>query len=160
MPKKKVVKKAADKRLVTVHTCFSIEDGESLPLICACRKKIYLHQAKRWVSVGLAEWISIGKRTYHDKICIIGGDARRTPRSATIDAAHIYRAYVSDHGLQEQERINAYGQLNRQVILDLVKYYDPAEYDRIKALNIDRPVIDISFDDRTVGGIGKFKETK
>src|SRR5271154_5672664 len=103
MPKKKVAK---DKKTVAVHTCFSVELAEALPSLCACRRKITLHQAKRWVRTGLAEWISVGKRTYHDKICMINGSAQRTPRAATIDKAHIERAYTSDHGLEERVRID------------------------------------------------------
>lgn len=134
MPKKKV-----DKKTVRVHTCFSAED--EMPSLCACRRMIFRHQADRWVRTGMAVWISIGKRAFRDKICMLDGSAQRTPRAATIDKAHIERAYASDHGLEERVRIEEYGQLNREVLLALVQVVPAWKFDEDESRDYGVPVV-------------------
>jgi hypothetical protein len=134
MPKKKV-----DKKTVRVHTCFSPE--EEMPLVCACRRDIMRHQADRWVSTGMAVWISIGKRHFRDKICMLDGSSQRTPRAATIDKAHIERAYASDHGLEEQARIEAYGEMSQQVLLAMVRVVPAWKCDEDEAKDFGVPVV-------------------
>jgi hypothetical protein len=153
MPKKKVAK---DKKTVSVHTCFSLDLGEELPSLCACRRKITLFQAKRWVRTGLSEWIAVGKRTFHDKICMINGSAQRTPRAATIDKAHIERAYTSDHGLEDRVRIETYGQINKEELAKLVRVVPSYEFDDGFDLDYGRSILYIPGDCRTPGGIGKW----
>jgi hypothetical protein len=150
MPKKKVI----IKKVVSVHTCFSVDLGEELPSLCACRRKITLHQAKRWVQTGLAEWISVGKRTFHDKICMINGSAQRTPRAATIDKAHIERAFV-DGNLEEVVRIQTYGQINKEELAKLVRLVPSYEFDKGLEQDYGIPVLYIPSNARTAGGIGK-----
>lgn len=151
MPKKKVIK---DKKVVTVHTCFSVELGEELPSMCACRRKITLHQAKRWVSTGLAEWISVGKRTFHDKVCMVNGSAQRTPRAATIDRTHIQRAFV-DGNLEEIARIQTYGEINKEELAKLIRVVPSYEFDKGFKEDYGIPVLYIPSNARTAGGIGK-----
>lgn len=123
MPKEKVGKKT-----VRVHTCFSVE--EEMPLVCACYRKITRHQANRWVRTGLAVWIVIGRKSFRDKICMLDGSSQRTPRAATIDKAHIERAYASDHGLEDRERIEEYGRLTRQTLLSFVQQVPAEKFDK------------------------------
>lgn len=89
----------------------------------------------------MAVWIAIGKRVFRDKVCMLDGSAQRTPRAATIDKAHIERAYASDHGLEEQARIEAYGQLNRETILALVRAVPAGEFDECEARDYGVPVV-------------------
>lgn len=140
---------------VRVHTCFSIEIGDPLPSICACRRFITLHQAKRWVACGLADWVSVGKRTFHDKICIIGGSALRTPRGATIDRTHIERAFVQGK-LEEVARIEAYGEINKEAIRALTVFVDPIKFDKDFREEWGRAILWTFGEDRTAGGIGKY----
>lgn len=143
-------------QMVRVHTCFAIEEGERFPSMCACRRVIHRHQARRWVSVGLCDWvIDADGITRHDKVCIIGGSAVRTPRCATIEEPHILRAYVNGD-LEEVARIEEYGRSTKDAWSDLIKFEDPEKFDRDKASDYGIPVIWSSFDDRTVGGIGKY----
>lgn len=95
-----------------------------------------------------AEWV---KGTDHRHACLIGGMARRTPRSATIDDKHIERAYV-ECDLEEKTRINEYGKLNSDFIKSLRLFVQATKFDEIKKQNIDIPVIQNNDDNRTVGG--------
>lgn len=140
MPKKKVIKVKKNKKTVRVHTCFSIQLGEELPTVCACNRTITLHQAQRWVRTGLSDWISVGKRTFHDKLCMINGSARRTPRAATIDKAHIERAYV-DGSLEEQIRIKEYGLINQEELAKLIRVVPSYEFDKGEEENRGLPVL-------------------
>jgi hypothetical protein len=154
MPTKKVVKQKeiTTKKTVHVHTC--IEFGEELPTICACRRWITLYQAKRWVRTGLADWISIGKRTFHDKVYIFNKSSQRTPRAATIDKAHIERAYVAGN-LQEQVRIKEYGLINQQELAKLIRPVVSSEFDEGKDNDFGRAILYMPNTQRTPGGIGK-----
>jgi hypothetical protein len=139
---------------VLVHTCFAIAEGEQLPSICACYQRVDLVQAKRIVGENLAEWVTDGKKTAHDAICIIGGVSRRTPRTATIDEKHIERAYLNGD-LEERIRINVYGELSREVIADLVTLIPAEEFDRKKKSLLDVPVLQFIEDNRTPGGVSE-----
>lgn len=144
-------KQSKENNLVTVHTCFSIEMGDPFPDVCACRRKIKLQHAKRWVAGGIAEWVSVGRKTTHDKICVIGGSALRTPRVATIEKAHIERAYGVGCGgdIEEAARIEAYGEINREALRSLTVYKDPVEFDEAKKKDWGTPVLYSVTNDRT-----------
>jgi len=106
------------------------------------------------VGEGIAEWVTDGKRTFHNAVCLIGGLARRTPRAATIDSKHIFRAYVRGN-LEEQERINEYGWLSKQVLWDLTTFVPAWKFDEMKAQGLDIPVMQFPEDNRTPGGINE-----
>lgn len=141
-------------KTVLIHSCYDIAAGEACPLICACRTKVDIHQAKRMIREGIADWVTDGKRTFHNAVCLIGGLSRRTPRAATIDNKHIFRAYVRG-SLDEQERINEYGRLSQQVITELTSYVLPAEFDEMRKKNLNVPVLQFPEDNRTVGGVSE-----
>ena len=145
MPKKKA---KPEKKMVMIHSCFDIELGDKLPSLCACNLLKTITETQGMVGRNEAEWV---KGTDHRHACLIGGMARRTPRSATIDDKHIERAYV-ECDLEEKTRINEYGKLNSDFIKSLRLFVQATKFDEIKKQNIDIPVIQNNDDNRTVGG--------
>lgn len=141
-------------KTVLIHSCYDVSAGEACPSVCACRLRGDVNQAKRMVGEGIAEWVTDGKRTFHNAVCLIGGMSRRTPRAATIDSKHIFRAYVRG-SLEEQERINEYGDLSRKLILDLIRYVPEHTFDAMKKTGIDVPVLQFTEDNRTPGGVSE-----
>jgi len=79
---------------------------------------------------GLAEYVlKYDKQSvYHspNEICIIERK-KSTPRAATIERAHIERAYVAGD-LQEQERIKVYGEMQREFFASITRLYDNDEW--------------------------------
>ena len=74
-----------------VHYCYSQELNEPQPKICKCRKFISREEATDHVANGIADWIvkyPEGISTYD---IILKGIAGKTPRSQTIEKAHIER---------------------------------------------------------------------
>jgi len=63
-----------------------------------------------------------GKQVYRSVV------AKQTPRVATIEAAHIIRAYVNENE-EEQQRIEAYGELNKEFFVGLMAPFqdDPTD---------------------------------
>lgn len=110
-------KKAEPKKRVRIHSCFDIEAGENIPSMCACNIYKTVKEAQGMVGRNEAEWV---KSTDHRDACLIAGMARRTPRSATIDAKHIQRAFV-DGDIEEKHRIEEYGVLNFAFLKSLKK---------------------------------------
>jgi hypothetical protein len=55
--------------------------------------------------------------------------AAKTPRVATVEAKHIYRAYV-DNLKYAKDRIEEYGRLSRGVINSLIVGYEPEDNPR------------------------------
>ncbi len=136
MPKKKV-----DKNTVRIHTCFSPDMGEEFLPVCACFRKTTKEDARRLVWLGLATWISVGKRTFRDKICLFTELSQMTPRVATIEKAHIERAYASDHGLEDRVRIETYGQLTQETWQALVHEVPAWEFDENERRDYGIPVV-------------------
>jgi hypothetical protein len=99
--------------LVKVHTCYSIELSEPRPVICKCRELISAQDAEDRIKKGMARW-AVGydrPKPYEDgsQICMTGR-TKKTPRGATIEKAHMERAYI-DGDKEEQLRIETYGLL-------------------------------------------------
>ena len=140
---------------VRVHTCFSPEVGERLPSVCACNVFVSQYRARRWVATGRAVKVFINKRNSPGNICQIGGSSIRTPRCATIEKAHIERAYVKGD-LEEKVRIDEYGQLTKAAWTDLIHFVDPIEFDKREREDYGIPVVSTPGDGRTAGGIGKY----
>lgn len=97
---------------VRVHSCYSIEMCEPRPTKCLCKELISVWEAEDRVRKGLAQYV-IGydrKSPYEDgrQICMIGRSLR-TPRGATIEKAHMERAYLFGGDLEEKTRIDMYG---------------------------------------------------
>ena len=115
---------------VRVHTCYSLDLFERKPSVCACRKEITAKEARDWVKTGLAEWVVLYDRVKpyrtHNQICM-SGKKKATPRVATIEKAHMERAYC-DGDLEEQERIKEYGASKVAFIVALMRYYDEDEH--------------------------------
>ena len=124
-----VIGKAMPNEVLT-HTCYSIERGDLKPKVCACRKRVSRLKAKLMVIDGLAEYVLMydKQNIYHspNEICIIERK-KSTPRAATIERAHIERAYL-DGDLQEQERIKVYGEMQREFFTSLTNLYDNDEW--------------------------------
>lgn len=96
---------------VRVHTCYSMELSEPQPEKCVCREFVTVDEAEDRVRRGLANYVirfDKGK-PYEDlnQLCMTGRHLQ-TPRTATIEKAHIERAYVAGD-LQERIRIEIYG---------------------------------------------------
>ncbi len=140
-----------EKKMVMVHSCFDIESGDPLPSACACNLLKTLREAQGMVARGEAEVV---KESEYKHICLIDGMARRTPRSATIDAAHIERAFV-DGDMEEKHRIKEYGDLNFAFFQSLKKWVPFYKYNEDRANNWGVPVIQHTEDNRTPGGINK-----
>ncbi|SRR6266568_102798 len=115
---------------VLVHTCYSIEAGDPKPTICACRKFVSSAVSKKLLAEGLAEYVLKYDRKvpYHSgtEVCLVNRK-KSTPRAATIEKAHILRAYVAGD-LEEQERINEYGRMAKDLRNGITKLYDDAEH--------------------------------
>jgi hypothetical protein len=140
MPKKKV-----DKKTVTIHTCFSQRAGEEMPPKCACRRKTDPADARRLVALDNVDWIIIGKRTFRDKVCVVIEVSQKTPRVATIEKAHIERAYANDpkdpSGAEERERIEEYGRLTLASWNAMVRLVPAAEFDEGDDHDFGIPVV-------------------
>ncbi len=133
------------KKDILVHSCFSIDKGESLPPhrkpkrrkgqpkyqgpICRCRKTVDLEPSSpEWpwinketaqdlVEVGLAQWI--------DNTQIgLTGRVNKTPRGPTIEKAHMETAYVSNEVREIVEMVQ-HGWINESKYIN--NYVSPEE---------------------------------
>jgi hypothetical protein len=123
--------KAKTEEKVLVHSCFDIEMGDPLPSMCWCRTQVSLKSARSLVAKNKAEWVRGGGTTDHRSICLIEGMNVDTPRSATIDDKHIYRAYV-EGDKQEQNRINDYGWMNAHMLRSLTRTVSEKEFKKYR----------------------------
>lgn len=84
--------------------------------------------------------------------------SKQTPRVATIEKAHIYRAYV-DGDKEEQERIEVYGELILQARIDMGIKPEPADDPKTgTGRNCDfgrSPFARIADERTSIGGVGK-----
>lgn len=134
-------------RPIVVHACFDQRLGQLRPQTCRCRYRVAVDEAKKFVTQGKADWIIVDwrggfpvegsnlvwgarpeiKRDSDEKLS--SAYAAKTPRVHTIEKADLERAYVS--GKQDDiDRINAWGELAREVIAEItVEWdgYDPFE---------------------------------
>ena len=145
------------KGVVEVHSCYNIELGDPRPTVCACRRIVSIATANKMVKTGAAEWV-VGydrPKPYHDggKICLTGRTAK-TPRCATIEKAHIERAYV-DNDLEEKTRIDEYGLLTLSVRLEIMKAIPEDEFLEGRETDWGIPVLQFIEDNRTLGGINR-----
>ncbi len=107
---------------VIVHSCFNPELQQSAPALgCSCKKRISFRERDAGVSSGRFRYVLYQARngkTYPDGRAVV--EARketRTPRTPTIEKAHIERAYVTgdfETRQREQKRIEAYGLLTEE----------------------------------------------
>jgi hypothetical protein len=152
-----VAKKKPESRKIRVHSCFDIEAGELLPMVCACRQDVAIKTAQSMVGRGEADWVTFTEKKYeHSAVCLIAGLKRRTPRAATIDSKHIERAYV-EGDLEERVRINTYGQLNRSMLRSLTTHISEEAFEAGKR-DWGIPILSFIEDNRTPGGINKEKK--
>ena len=145
------------KGVVEVHSCYSIEQGEARPIPCACRKVVSVALAHEMIKRGEAEWV-VGydkAQPYHEgmKICLTGRTTQ-TPRCATIEKAHIERAYVNGN-LEEVARIEEYGALTRAIRESITKMIPEEEFLRNREQDWGIPVLQFIEDNRTPGGVNR-----
>jgi hypothetical protein len=155
------------KGVVEVHSCYNIELGEPRPVPCACRKIVSIVVANQLVKLGAADWETgyDRRKPYPDggKICLTGRTSK-TPRCATIEKAHIERAYV-DNDLEEKTRIEDYGALTKAVRMEITKKIPEKdflegcqmEWGFLEGYNCDWgiPVLQFTENNRTFGGINR-----
>lgn len=146
------------KRSVRVHKCYSIELGEPRPVTCKCRLTVSVGEAESMVKRGAAEWV-VGydrPKAYQDggQICL-AGKMLRTPRGATLEKAHIERAYLFGGNAEERTRIEIYGLLTLLARVSVGKKYVALKTEPEGGRENDwgRPILIFS-DERTQGGIG------
>lgn len=123
------------KKDVKVHKCYSIEFGEPRPIGCKCRWTVSVKEAEDMVKKGTADWV-VGydrPKPYQDggQICLTGR-MLRTPRGATIEKAHIERAYLFGGNDEEKARIEIYGLMTLLARVSVGK-----NYERLKSEPID-----------------------
>jgi hypothetical protein len=95
---------------VRVHFCH--RPGFKKPVSCRCKRWITLDEATRQVDEGLADWDWVYPpkgQAFQSRGAIVLIPARKTPRSATLEKAHIERA-ASDYK-EQQASTAAYLQL-------------------------------------------------
>lgn len=98
----------------TVHSCFSQELNERKPRKCKCRRYVSHEKAIEMVNTGEANWLidyslNIPIPTWH---IVLYGRVNKTPRSHTLERAHIERylerqAYYQDLEWIFNEHIDA-----------------------------------------------------
>ena len=146
------------KKDVRVHKCYSIELGEPRPISCKCRLTVSVEEAENMVKKGTAEWV-VGydrPKAYQDggQVCFTG-KMLRTPRGATIEKAHIERAYLFGGNEEERKRIEIYGLLTLLARVSVGKKYEALKIEPEGGRENEwgRPIL-IFGDERTPGGIG------
>lgn len=107
---------------VLVHTCFNPEVQKTAPAAgCSCKKRVTFRERDTGVSTGRFRYVMYvagNKKEYPDGRQVV--EARketRTPRTPTIEKAHIERAYITgdpETREREQGRIEAYGILTEE----------------------------------------------
>lgn len=139
---------------VKVHTCYSIEMNEPRPVPCECRKLVSVSEADDMVRKGMAQYV-VGydrPKLYEDgsQVCMTGR-LKRTPRGATIEKAHMERAYLFGGDLEERYRIEMYGFLTLMARISVGKTFVPFGTEPAGGREKDygRPVLYIPGDDRT-----------
>lgn len=145
------------KKDVRVHKCYSIDLSEPRPVACKCRWTVSVKEAEDMVKKGTAEWV-VGydrPKPYQDggQICLTGR-MLRTPRGATIEKAHIERAYLFGGNPDERLRIEIYGLLTLLARVSVGKTYVAlkAEPEGGRENDWGRSVFASSTDERTPGG--------
>jgi hypothetical protein len=140
--------------------------GETRPKNCRCSYRVTVAEADLLVKNGIADYLITDWRYNEEKKTFFpapnlnlvwGGKqaedlglikasyAAKTPRVMTIEKANIERAYL-DERKDEQERIEAWGELAHEVIADLTTEYWPEIDDPFRG----RAVLPlIGFDQRT-----------
>lgn len=150
------------KKGILVHQCFSVDMGEPLPPrrrprrrkkepkyqgpLCRCREEIDLETAQEWVDDGLAQWI--------DKTQIgVAGRTKRTPRGATIEKAHMERAYLFGGDEDEAARIEEYGILTLLARVQIGRNFVTLKPEPDgRYTDYGRPILYMPEDNRTPGG--------
>ena len=153
--------------MVKVHKCFSVELGENKPPrhkpkrpknqpqyrgpICTCREEISPEEAARWVGEGLADWIG------PNEICVVGR-VNHTPRTPTIEKAHMERAYAFEGDDEERIRIEEYGLLTLMSRVQSGKTFHTLQIEPLEA-DWGRPILNPTFEGRTDIGDGKYVDS-
>ncbi len=89
--------------------------------------------------VAVKSWNLVwGRMSEQDEEIIRGAYAKQTPRAQTIEKAHIQRAYVNQYP-EDIERIEAWGQMARDVIEKMIVPYRPDPFEGCPVLWSFRP---------------------
>lgn len=104
-------------RVSLVHSCHSADLGEPRPKRCTCRKLITKEQAIEMVKTGAADWLIDyrGEFPMPTWNVVLRGRAKQTPRSHTIERAHIERGLERQEYLAEQLWLSDEGQMARDI---------------------------------------------
>lgn len=123
---------------IRVHTCYNADLVEKPPDTCSCRKFVTRVVAEGFIGEGLATYLTGYDRPklYTDlkQICMIGRH-KRTPRAATIEKAHMEKAYLFGGDQEERIRIEEYGALTKETWEGLVVFVDADWFDKQKELD-------------------------
>jgi hypothetical protein len=92
-------------------------------------------EAWNFVNEGEAAWVVMFDRVKPycstKQICMTNRK-KATPRVATIEKAHMERAYLFGGDLEERERIKTYGLMNHDFFASITKFYDWDEFEAAK----------------------------
>src|SRR5208282_3784503 len=114
MPKTKPSKIEIVVKDVLVHSCFSQRKGDPyVPRRCRCKKWITREEARLRVALGDADWKMVwflkSKNPFPSRTEIVEEQDAKTPRSNTIEKAHMTRNIEGDE--EEAASINVYQEL-------------------------------------------------
>lgn len=150
---------------VIVHKCYSADLGDPMPpkrsprrgysgRICRCKELISDTTAEQWVDEGQALWVGKGQIAFTGRV-------KKTPRGATIEKAHIERAYI-DKDEEEVARIEEYGIITLLSRIRIGRYYVTLKEEPVGGRDTDwgRPLFSRLADERTSGGIGIDSKTE
>lgn len=153
-------------KTVRVHKCFSADLGELLPPsrkpkrkkgqpsyqgpLCKCRETVSIETAQDWVDGGIAQWWIV------EKSIAVTGRVKQTPRGATIEKAHMERAYAFGGDEDERIRIEEYGILTLMARVQIGRYFVNHKAEPLGGRERDwgRPIFCRQSEERTEGGIG------
>ena len=113
-----------------------VHDGEAVWIVTARRQKAFeatctlcggdkeIKNCAQCQGKGLVERFYTIDELGDDIVAI--SVALKTPRTPTIEASHVTRAYVDGY-LPAQKRIEEYGRLNNEMTLSLISGYEPED---------------------------------
>jgi hypothetical protein len=104
-------------RICLVHSCYSADLGEPRPKKCTCHKLVTKEQAIELVKNGTADWVinydhEFPMPTWN---VVLRGRAKQTPRSHTLEAAHIQRGLERQDQLAEELWLSDEGQSAKDI---------------------------------------------
>ena len=176
-------KRKADRQLkdsILFHNCFFGGGGESDPFVpsrCKCRKFVSEEEAQSFIALGEAIDFETRVPAFTGRAIVQIGKLKRTPRSATVEKAHISRlvekpktkANARERTLEELQaavkqdqaerfeeekwRLEIYGELNTEFLHSLIREVSADQYDHQEREAFGRPGIFSFEEERTSHGV-------